>query len=517
MIAHEFGHGISFAKMGWGNIGFEYTLTENQKTEIKGCNEGLSDIWAVIVESDVKGTSGRWQMGEECTKGDTSCLRNIANPSDLTAATQIADTYNTGLYSSTDPHVRGGVFSRWFYLLVNGGCATNGLGNFYLFNGIGMDAAESIIVNAIYNGYLYHTKSFSEIKTALKEYALNIGNTYYAQQIENAWYAVGVGSNPNPIYMSGPDIPCGTAVYSIENLPDGYTVSWSWSELIDGFFLLQNTPTTNACTILNNNKAYMNGYLTAAIKKNGVTVKTYTKYIHTGADFSGYYTVGHYFYPGWYYSGESYHPFASGETIHTYKGPTITLNSSDFIGANITYSGTTPLDWTNNNGVITFHFKYLPPINPLDPPNNRAQSIGGDAVLVITGTYPNNCKTFRFTVIGTEPLDPISPMSSNGNTDSGCCQLSVQNTGSFYTFSIITANSEVTGDASEADNGRGGNEDYIPWCLTITHSITGNIVYSNDINDSSVRIDTSDWAPGIYVVQAKVGTEVLTQKISITR
>ena len=319
------------------------------------------------------------------------------------------------------------------------------------------------------------------------------------------------------LQISGPAIPCGTSSYFVPNISTPYTVTWSWKYSSNSVPITQNSPSANQCTITNNSHAYIKNTLVATISKNNTIVKTIEKDIDTGANFSGTCSQAGYSYPGWLYSGTSSHSFTSGGSIRLFKGPTITLSSSDFIGANITYSGTTPLDWTNSNGVITFHFKYLPPINPLDPPSNRAQSLGGDAELVITGTYPNSCETFQFTVIGTEPLDPISPMSSNGNTDSGSCQLSVQNTGSSYTFSIVAANSEVTGDASEADSGRGSNEDYIPWHLTITHSITGNIVYSNDIRDSAVRIDTSDWPSGIYVVQAKVGTEVLTQKICITR
>ena len=312
----------------------------------------------------------------------------------------------------------------------------------------------------------------------------------------------------------GPDIPCGTAVYSIANLPSGLTVSWSWSELIEGFFLLNNTPTTNSCTILNDNKAYINGQLIATIKKNGVTIATRTKYINTGADLFGYCSQDGYSYPGWLYSGMSSYPFVSGDVINVFKGPTITLVSSNFAGANITYSGTTPLDWTHNNNTITFHFKYLRPINPNDPIQNRTRSLPSTASLVITGKYPNNCKTFQFKVIGLEPFDV---MSSIGDSRSESVRLSVQSTGSLYTFTILAPNDISTDIVSEVKDKTFSVEDYLPWRMTISNSLTGKIVYSSDIKDSSLQLETADWSTGIYVIEARIGSEVLRQKFIIAR
>lgn len=322
------------------------------------------------------------------------------------------------------------------------------------------------------------------------------------------------GLNPSTVCVSGPDTPCGTAVYSIPGLPDGYSVTWSWSELIEGFFLLNNTPTTNSCTILNDNKAYINGQLIATIKKNGVTVATRTKNINTGADLFGYCSQDGYSYPGWLYQGMSSYPFGSGDVINVFKGPTITLVSSNFAGANITYSGTTPLDWTHNNNTITFHFKYLRPINPNDPIQNRARSLPSTACLVITGKYPNNCKTFQFKVIGLEPFDV---MSSIGDSRSESVRLSVQSTGSLYTFTILAPNDISTDIVSEVKDKTFSVEDYLPWRMTISNSLTGKIVYSSDIKDSSLQLETADWSTGIYVIEARIGSEVLRQKFIIAR
>ena len=210
----------------------------------------------------------------------------------------------------------------------------------------------------------------------------------------------------------------------------------------------------------------------------------------------------------------SSYPFGSGDVINVFKGPTITLVSSNFAGANITYSGTTPLDWTHNNNTITFHFKYLRPINPNDPIQNRARSLPSTACLVITGKYPNNCKTFQFKVIGLEPFDV---MSSIGDSRSESVRLSVQSTGSLYTFTILAPNNISTDIVSEVKDKTFSVEDYLPWRMTISNSLTGKIVYSSDIKDSSLQLETADWSTGIYVIEARIGSEVLRQKFIIAR
>ena len=140
--------------------------------------------------------------------------------------------------------------------------------------------------------------------------------------------------------ISGPKVVSSSAVYSIPNLSQDFSVVWS---LNDSYYnqhcLEQNTPSVNKCTITPDNTHDMtNKTLTATIKRNGVTVKTLTKagmYAQNG--FKGHYTSGS----------------LSGDINYTYifniKANTTTyVTSPNFYGATVSYSssGATPSIWT---------------------------------------------------------------------------------------------------------------------------------------------------------------------------
>jgi len=217
VVAHEFGHGITHFQIGWNN-----TIDQ------RAFNEGMSDIWAVIMEHRIRPNS-MWLIGEQLTLNHT-CLRNIQNTNASDAMSQIANTYASSQYNSGDSYVRGGVFSHWFYLLVNGGTGTNDLGRSYSVQGVGMDNAESLIVKAVYDGYLLFTTSYAQVRTSMINAAREIAgtNSFLEHQIENAWYAVGVGNTQYLYSISGPSIVCSSgASFTVNNLPTGTTITWS--------------------------------------------------------------------------------------------------------------------------------------------------------------------------------------------------------------------------------------------------------------------------------------------------
>ena len=218
VVAHEFGHGITHFQIGWNNT-----------TDQRAFNEGMSDIWGVIMEHRIHPNSV-WQIGEQITR-NYSCLRNLQNTNASNAMSQIANTYASPQYNSGDSYVRGGVFSHWFYLLVNGGTGVNTLGRNYSVWGIGMDNAENLIVKAVFGGYLRFTTSYAQIRTSMINAAREIAgtNSFLEHQIENAWYAVGVGNTQYQPHLSGPASVCDQATYTIENLPAGAIVQWSLS------------------------------------------------------------------------------------------------------------------------------------------------------------------------------------------------------------------------------------------------------------------------------------------------
>ena len=258
-VAHEFGHGITDFQIGWGATG-----------DPRAFNEGLSDIWGAIMESRIR-PSSTWQIGEQIDLS-YSCLRNIQSTNDQNARDKIANTFGSTQYNSDDPYVRSGVFSHWFYLLVNGGTGTNDLGRSYSVRGIGMDYAENLIVKAVFDGYLRFATSYAQIRTSMINAAREIAgaNSFLEQQIENAWYAVGVGSTQYQYIISGPSSICSQATYTIDNLPEGATVQWSVNI---PYVTLQ--PGQDSVIVQKTGSGFIN--LTASIFINGTLITTIVK------------------------------------------------------------------------------------------------------------------------------------------------------------------------------------------------------------------------------------------------
>jgi Zn-dependent metalloprotease len=256
-VAHEYGHGITDFQIGWGGSGNPVAF-----------NEGMSDIWAAILEYRIRPNS-IWQIGEQIDLS-YGCLRNIQNTNDVGARQKMADTYLSTQYNNdSNPYVRGGVLSHWFYLLVNGGSGTNGVGNPYNVYGVGINTAEDLIVEAVFNNYLDNTTTYPEIHTAM----VNAANTLYGgqsdllvNQVENAWYAVGLGAQPTQMIISGPTLLCSSGgVYSISNVPAGYNINWSSSDYITRV----SPQNSNPCTFSGSGGS---GWITATISLNNESV-----------------------------------------------------------------------------------------------------------------------------------------------------------------------------------------------------------------------------------------------------
>jgi Zn-dependent metalloprotease len=255
VVAHEFGHGITHFQIGWG-VGSAF-------------NEGLSDIWGAIMESQIR-PSNIWQIGEQITN-NYECLRNLQSTNSNRAKVKIADTYESSQYNNGDYYVRSGVFSHWFYLLVNGGSGTNAIGNSYTVHGVGMDNGENLIAEAVFNNYLSNTTSYGQIRTTTVNAArvLDGGlNGFFVQQVENAWYAVGVGSSSPQTALSGPNsIYSGsTGYYTVENLPSSISagqVTWSCSSNLQ--FVGGNTGTSQTVNALSTGS----GWVRVHIPMNG--------------------------------------------------------------------------------------------------------------------------------------------------------------------------------------------------------------------------------------------------------
>ena len=233
VIAHETGHGIMTFTAGFGNNGENGAL-----------NEGFSDIWGAVIEhwavanDPAKQT---WLIGEQLMKNGALCLRSLRNPKVEgynTSTNNIhggyPDTYQKTNWDTSlnpDTHINSTVLSHWFYLLSQGGSSTNDLNNSYTVYGIGIDNAAKIVYQAenieLRN---YPTAGYNIAMTQTIQAATDIygANSPEVLQVQNAWYAVGLGTQPLQLSISGTSQICGQEnnSFSIINLV-GNAPSWS--------------------------------------------------------------------------------------------------------------------------------------------------------------------------------------------------------------------------------------------------------------------------------------------------
>ena len=146
----------------------------------------------------------------------------------MNAITQIATTYNCGAFNSTDPHIVGGIIPYWFYLLVNGGSGINELNRSYQLVPVGFDLAENLFINTALGDYLGGCTSFEDVMYAFIDAADDMGNDFLTEQVLNAWYAVGLGSEPFHIYRLS--YAPGSATYFVYG-DSNCTVNWSFTRI----------------------------------------------------------------------------------------------------------------------------------------------------------------------------------------------------------------------------------------------------------------------------------------------
>lgn len=225
VTAHEFGHGVDL-----------YTGDLLYEKESGALDEGFADIWSACVESWAKPAGNRWLLGEELFGGPS---RSMSNPNAYSQPDTYLGTHWVSQVGCTPTwgndycgvHTNSGVLNFWFYLLTEGGTGVNDIGNSYNVAGIGIDKAQDIayatklLVGGTTN---YMTCRSLSIQAATALYG---SSSCEVKSVIDAWYAVGVGTNyiaTLNLSISGPSQFCTTSsTYSINNLPSGFTVTWS--------------------------------------------------------------------------------------------------------------------------------------------------------------------------------------------------------------------------------------------------------------------------------------------------
>lgn len=188
---HEFTHMVVENN---GNGGLTY------QGESGALNESFADIFGVCIEyySDV---NADWLIGEDVMVS-APYLRSMFNPN----GGQQPDTYNGQYWANTSNlsndhggvHTNSGVQNLWFYLLCQGGSGTNDINNSYSVTGIGLTQASAIayrnLINYLGPNATYMDAYYGSLQATQDLYG-NPSIQYTA--VSQAWYAVGIGNDPN--------------------------------------------------------------------------------------------------------------------------------------------------------------------------------------------------------------------------------------------------------------------------------------------------------------------------------
>lgn len=247
VMAHEYTHMVTDFN---GHGGLEYI------GESGALNESFSDIFGCSVEFYTLGDEANWLIGEDIMV-NYSNLRDMSDPKNsmdglilkadyredlielygkdyydyLPDTLQIPqpDTYKGEFWADTSDdteegdnggvHTNSGVQNKWFYLLCEGGNGTNDNGDAYTVAGIGIDKAQRIAYRNLIH-YLTPTASYWDSRSG----SLNAAKDLYGENsveykaVEDAWYAVGVGSisssNKFVVSVSSNDLAMGAVMGS---------------------------------------------------------------------------------------------------------------------------------------------------------------------------------------------------------------------------------------------------------------------------------------------------------------
>lgn len=293
-----------------------------------------------------------------------------------------------------------------------------------------------------------------------------------------------------PLHISGPTVSNGASIYSVENIGNGCTVTWSLSGYIAAFLnVQQNTPSANQCTLTFKSGSHddAGGQLIASIYNGSALVKTITKdicvinnfHVTYKQDACAYYGVSHPAIP----------PTTMNQDIFyfVHQGCPVTLTCSLFKYFNLSWgSGYQPSDYyyVNNN---TFSFVF-----PLG-------SGGIPCYLNIKDETGQLYKQLKFFSV-----------SGNGNLTSN--NISIQQVGSQLKVSLINF---APNDDDIIERSQSERNDNIKWTLEIYNASTAERQYAKEISCSSCDVDISDLKKGLYIIRALIGDEILNEKITI--
>lgn len=326
----------------------------------------------------------------------------------------------------------------------------------------------------------------------------NEPNIAHIGQFEDSWYGGGINTtnlsnwlNPNNttvlfmnsqrslgnleiigdsvIYMDG-------SSFYLNNLPSGMDVTWSITDTYYQGEIYEDEPSTNQCTIYGDaNHEVLNATLTASVYNSGGTLlQTASKLVSTQEVFHG-----------TYYNGQTTKQINLPYPLYVLPGTQVYIVSPNLVGASAYYDGNvTPYIWSfdSSNG-------YLYVGMPSSP--------SGTAVINVHVTTALG-NSFILPIVRTSIVYSMSVNTNLGQ------------------MAISLVEDEKDGDMTSLKDGNilpSGK--LVFWNLEVVNATTGKMVFSQEIEGSSFILDSTGWEPGIYIVKATIGDEMLIEKVII--
>jgi len=210
VTGHELTHGVT-----------QTTSGLNYSGESGAMNESMSDIMGKSVQFWSKPSDVNWLMSNDMSW----IIRDMSNPNSHSQPDTYKGTYwYTGTSDNGGVHTNSGVGNFMFYLLVTGGSGTNDISNSFSVTGIGLTKADQILYRSE-TVYLSPTSKYADWRTACVNAATDLygSGSNEVTQVQNAWFAVGVGT------AGGSGSSCGTpgGLTSSNVTNTSATVSWT--------------------------------------------------------------------------------------------------------------------------------------------------------------------------------------------------------------------------------------------------------------------------------------------------
>lgn len=323
----------------------------------------------------------------------------------------------------------------------------------------------------------------SQARTVLQNTATDLGtsgfDTTYGYGLVNA----GAALNSVDYKITGPTLISNYSDYEVSPLPSSYTVTWSLSNsYYNSNCLQQNTPSANKCRITRSSSQDMsNATLTATIKYNGTEVRKlykYHLYAHSG-------------FKGTYFNGQATKTISLPTPLYFYPNKTnASISSPNLIDATISVSGTLasmPRSLDTTNGVLLF-----------STPN-----VSGSNTSVIHVTCSNG-DGYNLTIVTTTNTNLLNIIVGDGQLDVSLVPVVDDELQELdYVTELKTPSFDTTGN------------EFQTWTLEVYNATTGEKVFCQEVDGTNYIIETMGWKPGVYIVRAIIGDEVLNEKVIV--